>query len=807
MTGRAGRAVRRAAAGLALLLTVLVGLPGSAAALEPFAADRALVVGVPGLTWEDVDRRATPELWALAEESAIGAMSVRAARSTSCLLDGWATLGAGNRARFPGTDDGLPPVPLPTVPLPDGPDAPEGAAGSPEAGDDPQAAPEAGEPRLDTSLTHCGLQERVAAVALGDPEATITRIAEDEGTVRFGAEPGALGQAVGCASVVGRAAALAVAASGVRLTAVDGLPADRADVVDVLTACPLTVVSLDQLTDAGAPGAEPTDDGTRPEPRADALTRIDASLGRLRAAVEALPGDTLLVVAGISEVNDGRPQLHVGMARGPGFTDGWLTSASTGRAPFAQLIDVAPTVLRALGLERPPSMNGQPLLSTGERPPLAEAVAELERINVAALTHHRNTGGFFWALVVVSASVVALGVLVVGRGRRPAPAGQGTWGLRALRLLCLAAAALPVATYLAGLAPWERAAAPLTALVAAVVVADVAVVAAATLGPWRRRRTGPPLAVLAITLATLVGDVLAGSPLELDAPLGYDAIVAGRFTGYGNLSFGLLAVSALALTGALAAAVGRRAAPQRRRSRIAAVVVGVGMLTVALVGAPPLGRDFGGVLAALPGFLLLAMLLTGVRVTVTRLGAILVAAAVAVGTVAVLDWLRPADERTHLGRFVDQLLSGEAWTVISRKGQANIGILLGSSLAWMIPVVLAAAVWLLRPGGPLRSAPARPGVPARGPAGLAPADAAVLRATLLAGALSLTLGAAVNDSGVAVPATAAALVVPLLVWLVATPGEPAPAADPAVGGAPHSGPADGPDRVTVVSRGSTVWNT
>ena len=34
-----------------------------------------------------------------------------------------------------------------------------------------------------------------------------------------------------------------------------------------------------------------------------------------------------------------------------------------------------------------------------------------------------------------------------------------------------------------------------------------------------------------------------------------------------------------------------------------------GAVCVVLIGAPSLGRDFGGVLAALPGFMLLAMLL------------------------------------------------------------------------------------------------------------------------------------------------------------------------------------------------------
>ena len=198
------------------------------------------------------------------------------------------------------------------------------------------------------------------------------------------------------------------------------------------------------------------------------------------------------------------------------------------------------------------------------------------------------------------------------------------------------------------------------------------------------------------------------------------------------------------------------------------------------------------------------MLLARVRVTVLRFVGVLAAAVVAVGAVAVLDWTRPPADRTHLGRFVEQVLTGEAWTVISRKGQANLDILLRSSLAWMLPVAIVAAVWLVRPGGLLRS---RPGHPAGSAAGLSPAQAFVVRAVLLSALLSLVLGAAVNDSGVALPATAAALLVPLMVWLAAGAGSGGTGSGETSGGTPHSGPVEGAERVTVVSRGSTVWNT
>ena len=753
----------RAAAVVLVLLSVLLGLPSAAiAAPDDARAAHVLIVGVPGLNWGDVDPDGTPELWAMAENSAIGSLSVRAGRSTTCILDGWATLGAGNRARLPGTESS---------------------------------------PSTETPPSYCGRQQRAADVALTDPAAMVARTAGDPRNARFGAEPGALGRAVGCATVAGPAATLAVAAPRVRLTLVDALPDDPGALAGVLSGCPLTLVSLDELTDAGEPGVGRTELGTDPQSRVVALQEIDRAVGELRTAVAATGQDTLVLLAGISEVNDSRPHLHVAMASGPGIPPGLLSSASTGREPYVQLIDLAPTALSALGRAQPASMNGQPMTVSADRPALARAVQALRWDDTAARVHYRSTVIFFYVLVALSLAIVALGLLVLGWTGRPTPAP----GRRPLRVLTIAAAGLPVATYLAGLVPWERTGEPVPILVASVLAADLVVTAVALLGPWRRHRLGPALAVLAVTVGTLLADVFTGSTLELNGLLGYDAIVAGRFTGYGNLTFGLMSVSALSVAAALATLAGRRVRPGRARLATGGTVLVLGFLIVGVIGAPGLGRDFGGVLAALPGFLVLAMLLARVRVTVVRLLAVLAVAVVAVGTVAVLDWLRPPADRSHLGRFVEQILTGEAWTVVSRKGQANLDILLGSPLAWMLPVALVAAVWLVRPrGGLLRSGP---GDAVGGPAGLSAEQVFVVRSVLLSAALSLFLGAAVNDSGVALPATAAALLVPLMIWLAAGAGREGTPSGEESGGAPHSGPVEGPDRVTVVSRGSTVWNT
>ena len=78
---------------------------------------------------------------------------------------------------------------------------------------------------------------------------------------------------------------------------------------------------------------------------------------------------------------------------------------------------------------------------------------------------------------------------------------------------------------------------------------------------------------------------------------------------------------------------------------------------------------------------------------------------------------------------------------------------------------------------------------------------------LIAVLVSEVLGSLVNDSGVAIAATGVALLVPLMVWLAAGAGHGGTSAGESPSGAPHSGRVEGADRVTVVSRGSTVSGT
>ena len=469
------------------------------------------------------------------------------------------------------------------------------------------------------------------------------------------------------------------------------------------------------------------------------------------------------MVLGVSEVATEQPQLHVAVAQGPGFTGGELSSATTRRAPFVQLSDVAPTVLAAFGIDPPSEMPYQPWRSEdGERSAdLAEEVDRLRDFNLHAVRMGDLVPPFF--LVIVLTQIVLYGGAYLVLRRVPDARVRGSV-LIATQVVALLAAAGIVSTYVANLVPWWRADQPLLVLLAAVSVSAGVIVGLAYAGPWRRHPFGPAGAVALISVGIMTVDVVLGSQLQLSSLAGYSPIVAGRFVGFGNIAYAVFGTSALLATAALVSGLPRRAT--------LVVVSAAGLLAVVLDGAPQLGSDFGGVIALVPAFAVLGMLAAGIRLSWRRLALVLAAGVVAVAIVATLDFLRSEDERTHLGRFVADVLDGDAWVVVQRKLEANLNLLQSSVLTWLVPVVVAFLWFLLRrPRGQLRRAFL-----------VVPTLYAGLVAVLVLG----VVGGLVNDSGVAIPAMAACVAIPLAVAVVVhvlrddlRGGESAAAPDPA----------------------------
>lgn len=446
----------------------------------------------------------------------------------------------------------------------------------------------------------------------------------------------------------------------------------------------------------------------------------DALIGREVAAA----GSATTLVIGLSETaTDEVAHLHVAIAVGPGFGRGALRSASTGRPPYVQLVDVAPTVLDLLGAQIPVVMTGQPWHSSGTAPDVA-ALRDLDR---RAVAQKAATVPFF-----VTVLVLEFGLLLafLGTGRR-----------RGVRLVALIGTAVPGSSFLAGLVPWWRAGSTVRVLVALLVVSLAIATAMAGVGLLAGRTRYGPIAVVCGLTAVIIGvDLLTGGHLQITSVTGYSPLVAGRFSGIGNVAFGVYAAAGLLALGRV-----------RRR-----LLVLAGAAALVLVdGAPQWGSDVGGVLALLPALVVLLLLLTGRRLSLLRLAAAGLAGVLLVAVLALVDHARPAARRTHLGRFVDQLQDGTAGDLLHRKASAVFGLLFHSPVTALLPLVVLAVVLLVRrPPRPLADAFA---------------DEPAYRDALVALGVACALGFTLNDSGAAVPALALVVVLPATVALVSGP--------------------------------------
>ena len=268
-------------------------------------------------------------------------------------------------------------------------------------------------------------------------------------------------------------------------------------------------------------------------------------------------------------------------------------------------------------------------------------------------------------------------------------------------------------------------------------------------GPLRRWALGPMAVVSATTMLVLAADVITGSRLQLSSLMGLQPVVAGRFYGMGNPTFALFATATILLCTAVSSAL-----VSAGKQRAAAVSVAlIGGFAVVVDGMPFWGADGGGPPALVPGLAYLVLAVLGLRMTWRRVLLIALGVVVLFFAVAGADWLRAPSSRSHLGRFVQAILDGNAMDIVVRKGQQNIDILLGNApLTLLVPAALLFVVYVL----------ARPTSWGSRAMQRSYDQAPTLRAGLIALLITLTIGFLVNDSGVAIPAVGATLAVPLI---------------------------------------------
>jgi hypothetical protein len=646
--------------------------------------DYVVIAGSAGLRWEDVDPRATPYLWRVAAVGSIGSLSVRSASRPTCPLDGWLTLGAGNyaagtRGRVAGA---CPPLDVAV-------DTPDAIGG------------------------HVPEQESF--------------VADNQRRYPYGAVPGALAESVRCTAAVGPGAAVAAARPFGRVDRYRAeMPEDAEAAARMLGACVLSVVDLGEVGGTGAL-------------RAAAVRLADARLGQVLAA---RPPRSLLLVVGVSDTG-ASARLHVAAAAGPGFPPGWLTSATTGRTGYLELVDVAATALAALGRPAPTDLlAGQPAEHRADRAAdLAGAVAAQAAVDRQA-GRARQLATWFYAALTAAQLLLFVALVPVLRRIGRSDERRSRWRGLVPSLLVVAALAIPAAL-LVGAAPWWHPDTPALVFFATVlpVLATAGVVA--TRSPGFASTLGPVGLCAGLAALAVAADVVTGSRLQLNGVAGYSVNDSDRYAGLGPVGLGVLVAGILLFAGVLAQRVRARWRP--------VVVVACGAVGVVLVGSPYLGADTGGALALTVGVCLSAALCTGGWLTFGRLAwASLVGLAVT-GSVALLDLRSPAEYRGGLGRFLADLAEGTGGFAIQRVSLANTAALTASPLT-VLAIGSALFVWfvLLRSWGGLnRLWGIHPAVHA----GMVSAGVTSVTAGVLAGAALTVAGAA---AATAIPLTALA---------------------------------------------------
>ncbi|MCG5219693.1 alkaline phosphatase family protein [Streptosporangium soli] len=688
--------MKRARALWVLLVSLIAGivLAGGGTA-EATATGRVALIGVPGLEWSDVSAERTPNLWRLAGEGGTASMSTRAIpppeQGITCPVAGWLTVSAGQRAGAQGAGCGLPPLPERT-------------------------------------------NEGTARVPGWDSLVAFNR------EQSYGAKIGTLGQAVvdagGKVAAIGPGAALGAADKNGNI----GQYTATTEALGDLTPYQLIVMEADNLARAWiGEGVDetgeliPPTERTRHEAAAAADRRIGTLLGKL-------PPGTTVLVAGVSDSSTAA-HLHVAIAGRP-YAKGYLTASSTRQDALVTITDLTATAIDLLGLDAPAGLGGRVWQGGGDSPAATAAtVGELADADLASQVLRTVRAPFFLVFVIVQVLFYAVAALAVRRG----------WGgsrvLAATRVVAVISGGIAVATFLAQLVPWWSLGSPMAGLIATILGFSCAIAGLAFAGPWRKSVIGPLTVVAGITSLGLMLDVMTGSRLQVNAVTGYEPVTGGRFYGFGNIAFAVFATGTIMFL----AGVAQPLLARGRKVLAVSVCVGYGALAVFADGWPSWGADFGGVLAFVPGLAMFVMLLSRRRVSAVKLALVGVAAVAIIAAIAFADWLRPVDQRTHLGGFFQQVIDGEAGPVIGRKLSAMIGTL-GNLPLTILSVTALAFLFLIL------ARPSRWGVSALT---LSYRRAPTLRAGLL-GALTCALaGFLVNDSGIAIPAMALTIAVPL----------------------------------------------
>ena len=634
-----------------------------------------IVVLAPFLTFDDLSPSGTPALWRAIDRGAIGAINARTGDPNWPTVAGGAlTLSASRWAIGPAggpldasTLDRARSANASSLAIPD-----FGALGSAIRGAGGRTLA-IGSSDTDTATAdgHRRYAELVATDASGTLDAATGNVLVRDASAPYGVRTDRALLRTTLASALDAAAGTAVANTTRTLLVVD--PGD-----------------LERAHDASASA-----DAYRAA-HVRALATLDSAVQAAMDAADGADGLVLVVPAATDKAWYRQPYFGPLIVVGRGW-HGTITSRSTRRDGLAINLDIAPTVLDAMGIATPETMLGKPLGSRPDSRAAAARIGALARMDSSIGTIDQLRDAWFlqwfcWAAM----AIVALASAVVACATRDRLRGAAMFAEVALTMLL---SAFPAAWLMFAIDA-RPTSVPEALHAFAVTTLAVTGVAFAVRSWLPRVRVMVPLMLTWLATLTILADQWLGHPIE-SGLFSYSTAAGWRFYGMGNEGAAIAVGASIAAVALLADALAEKPALASAVRRFGVPVLGVVVLVTA--AAPFAGANAGVAVWGIVAYAVAWAAMNGVRLSWRTAALTVGAVVVAVAAFAAID-LSLSGGGTHLARFASGILHGDTRAtgdLVWRKLQNNINYLPQTPYTG-VAIVIAVA------GLGLRFAPSRP---------------------------------------------------------------------------------------------------
>lgn len=664
-----------------LMMLLVSTSPASVQAATKQKDTRIVVISMPRLTWEALDGADTPSIDKLIGKGSVATLSVRVLGSANISSKGYATFSAGRRSTAPNSN--------------------EASFASPQ------------EFYGDKKASVIFSQERGSnwprsATALGlGFEVTLEANRDTLDKAEVGSFASALMKANRSVAVFGNADMCDRDAPECFERSVAYIGADKngvlrkgdvsRDLLETPEGSARLTINFDELSKKVADSIK-VNDVTVAE--CSDLERIDSIRNRMEDSVaesqfnEAISRCDNFIGETLSELDLNRDQIYifapnapreheqttVFIAAGKSITPGYASSSTTRIKGAVTLVDIGPSILKALNVRVPKSMNQAELDWRSSSDSQASRIALLNEMNERAIARDQTLKPTIWTFVLLFAMMVLVSITAFTREGRIKLIAQ---------YLCFVVLTLPLLTFL--LQPFMTKLDTSARLISAITACAFLLGALLFFASRKIDVAYVLLGASGFYLVVQIVDIVFGGRLQFNSIFGNATIVAGRFVGFNNQSFALLASASLLFV----AMVREVSMSHKKVPKQLNLILVLFLLVVLLVdGAPQMGSDVGGVLTFTPTVVFVALLLYGRKINI-KAGLL---AGVATGLVltvfTLIDLSRPANKRTHLGRYAEQLFHGDGLLTIERKFIASMRSFLRPEMTLMLILGIAFFVFL-----------------------------------------------------------------------------------------------------------------